>query len=95
LIAWVSGLQSKQHTSMQPCITFSPIYERPQFRDPHDRLVTAVPPRSEMRDLGWPRIYAVNEPLAIDADTIACEWDGRPVDYGAIVGHLVVADDLR
>ena len=48
-----------------------------------------------MTDLGWPRIRAVNEPLAIDAETIACGWDGTPVDYGAIVGHLVVADGLR
>jgi hypothetical protein len=37
----------------------------------------------------------VNEPLAIDANTIACQWDGKPVDYGAIVGHLVTADGLR
>jgi hypothetical protein len=48
-----------------------------------------------MTDLGWPRIRAMNEPLAIDADTIACEWDGRPPDYGAIVGHFVVADGLQ
>jgi hypothetical protein len=47
-----------------------------------------------MANLGWPRIRAMNEPLAIDADTIACEWDDNPVDYGAIVGHLVVAGGL-
>lgn len=41
------------------------------------------------------KIRAANEPLAIDADTIACEWDGKSVDYGAIVGHLVTADGLR
>ena len=69
--------------------------QRPQFRDPRGRLVAPVPERSVMEDLGWPRIRAVNEPLAIDADTIACEWDGNPVDYGAIVGHFVVADRLR
>jgi hypothetical protein len=34
------------------------------------------------------------DPLAIDADTIACQWDGKPVDYGTIVGHFVVADGL-
>ena len=69
--------------------------QRPQFRDPHGRVVTASPSPPVMTELGWPRIRAVNEPLAIDADTIACEWDGKPVDYGAIVGHLVVADGLR
>jgi hypothetical protein len=46
--------------------------QRPRFRDPHGRLVAAVPPRPAMTDLGWPRIRAVNEPLAIDAETIAC-----------------------
>src|SRR5512140_1052041 len=68
--------------------------QRPSFRDPQGRLVAVVPGRPEVPDLGWPQIRAVNEPLAIDADTIACEWDGRPVDYGAIVGHLVAVDDL-
>jgi hypothetical protein len=48
-----------------------------------------------MADLGWPRIRAANQPLGIDADTIACEWDGKPVDHGAIVGHLVTADGLE
>jgi len=66
--------------------------QRPQFRDLHGRVVTATPPRPAPEDLGWPRIQAMNDPLAIDADTIACQWDGKPVDYGAIVGHLVVAD---
>jgi hypothetical protein len=45
-------------------------------------------------DLGWPRLRAVNEPLTIDAETLACEWDGNPVDYGAIVGHLIDVDGL-
>jgi hypothetical protein len=69
--------------------------QRPRFRDPHGRVVTAAPPRPAMSELGWPRIRAMNEPLAIDADTIACGWNGKPVDYGTIVGHLVVADRLR
>jgi hypothetical protein len=69
--------------------------QRPRFRDPRGRLVTAVPARPAPADLGWARIRAVNEPLAIDAGTIACEWDGTPVDYGAIVEHLVIIDDLR
>jgi hypothetical protein len=69
--------------------------QRPQFRDPHGRVITAAPPRPALVELGWPRIRAINEPLAIDAGTIACGWDGKPVDYGAIVGHLVVADRVR
>jgi len=69
--------------------------QRPRFRDPHGRLIAAVPASPPVADLGWSQIRAVNEPLAIDADTIACEWDGTPVDYGAIVGHLVAADGLR
>jgi hypothetical protein len=68
--------------------------QRPQFRDPRGRLVPAVPASPTAADLGWPRLRAVNEPLAIDAETIACEWDGSPVDYGAIVGYLAVTDGL-
>ena len=69
--------------------------QRPQFRDPHGRVVPAAPPRPARAELGWPGIRAMNDGLAIDADTIACGWDGRPVDYGRLVGHLVVADRLR
>jgi len=69
--------------------------QRPQFRDPHGRPVAVVPSPTGVADLGWPSIRAVNESLAIDANTIACEWDGRPVDYGTIVGHLATADGLR
>jgi hypothetical protein len=68
---------------------------RPRFRNPHGLLVTANPPRPVMTDLGWPRIRAANELLAIDADTIACGWDGKPVDYGTIVGHLVATNGRR
>jgi len=68
--------------------------QRPRFRDPQRLLVVAVPGRFAVTDLGWLQIRVVNEPLAIDADTIACEWDGRPVDYGAIVGHLVALVNL-
>jgi hypothetical protein len=63
------------------------------FRDP-GRLVAAVPTRPAAPDLGWPRIRAANEALAIDADTIACEWDGTPMRYGAVVDQLVVVDGL-
>jgi len=54
-----------------------------------------VPAPPETEELGWSRIWAQNAPLAIDAATIACEWDGGPVDYGAIVGQLVDADGLQ
>jgi hypothetical protein len=69
--------------------------QRPLFRNPYGQLVPAVPAPPGMADLGWPRIRAANQPLAIDADTIAGPWDGTPVDYGTIVGHLVTADGLE
>jgi hypothetical protein len=68
--------------------------QRPRFRDPRGRLVTEVPERPVIADLGWPRIHAANAPLSITADTIACGWDGTPADHGAIVGRLLAADDL-
>jgi len=68
--------------------------QRPRFRDPQGRPVVAVPQPLAPADLGWPRIQAANAPLAIDASTIAGPWDGTPVDYGRIVGHLATADDL-
>jgi hypothetical protein len=68
--------------------------QRPQFREPGGRLVPAVPASFAPPDLGWPRIRAANEAFAIDADTIACEWDGSPVNYGAAVGQLVIVDGL-
>ncbi|HEX3483328.1 MAG TPA: DUF222 domain-containing protein [Kofleriaceae bacterium] len=68
--------------------------QRPRFRDPRGRLVAAVPQPPAPPDLGWPRILAANEPLAIDASTIAGPWDGTPVDYARIVGHLATADGL-
>jgi len=68
--------------------------QRPRFRDPHGRLVVAVPERGVAADLGWPSIRAVNQPLAISAETNACKWDGNPVDYGAVIGYLVTADGL-
>jgi hypothetical protein len=69
--------------------------QRPRFRDPHGRLVAVVPARPAVAELGWPQIRAMNAPLAVDAGTIAGPWDGTPVDYGRIVGHLVVADRLK
>jgi hypothetical protein len=68
--------------------------QRPRFRDPQGRPVPAVPQPPALGDLGWPRIRAANEPLAIDASTIAGPWDGTPVDYGRIAGHLATADRL-
>jgi hypothetical protein len=67
---------------------------RPRFRDPHGRLVAAVPGGPRVPELGWPGIRAANEPLRIDATTIAGPWDGTPVDYGRIAGHLASADGL-
>jgi len=67
---------------------------RPRFRDPSGRPVAVVPSCPAPIDLGWPRIRAANEALAIDAETVACGWDGADVDYGMIVGHLVAVDGL-
>jgi hypothetical protein len=69
--------------------------KRSQFRDPHGRLVVAVPDRPVRPEIGWPRIRAENEHLRINADTNACKWDGNPVDYGAVIGYLVTADGLN
>jgi hypothetical protein len=68
--------------------------QRPRFRDPQGRLVAAVPQPPALVDLGWPQIRAANQPLAIDANTIAGPWDGTPVDYARIVGHLATAEGL-
>jgi hypothetical protein len=68
--------------------------QRPRFRDPQGRLIAAVPQPPALVDLGWPQIRAANEPLAIDASTIAGPWDGTPVDYARIVGHLATAEGL-
>jgi hypothetical protein len=68
--------------------------QRPRFRDPQGRLVAAVPETPSPADLGWSRIRAANEPLGIDASTIAGPWDGTPVDYARIVGHLATAEGL-
>ena len=69
--------------------------QRPRFRDPQGRLVSVVPaPAATGPELGWPRIHAMNAALAIDANTIACGWDGSRVDYGALVGQLVTVGGL-
>ncbi len=70
------------------------IDQRPQFRDPRGWLVPSVPARLTGPELGWPTIRAANQPLAIDSSTIACEWDGRPMPYGAVVSQLVRVDGL-
>ena len=46
-------------------------------------------------ELGWPWLRAANAALAIDAETIACGWDGSPADYGLLVDHLIATDELR
>jgi hypothetical protein len=70
--------------------------QRPRFRDPQGRLMASVPAPAAVAvaDLGWPKIRAANAALAIDAATIAGPWDGTPVDYGRIVGHLAAADGI-
>jgi len=68
--------------------------QRPQFRDPRGRLVMPVPGRPTPPDLGWPRIRAANESLAINAETIACEWDGTRMPYATVIDHLVGVDGL-
>jgi hypothetical protein len=68
--------------------------QRPRFRDRHGRWVAAVPELPRVAELGWPQIRAANAALQIDADTIAGPWDGTPVDYGRIVGHLCAVDGL-
>jgi hypothetical protein len=68
--------------------------QRPQFRDPRGRLVAQAPARTATSELGWPTIRAANTALALDADTIACEWDGTPMPYGTMIDQLVVVDEL-
>ena len=68
--------------------------QRPRFRDPHGRWVPAVPELPRVAELGWPQIRAANAALQIDTGTIAGPWDGTPVDYGRIVGHLCAVDGL-
>jgi hypothetical protein len=68
---------------------------RPHFRDPRGHLVAVVPPHPATTALGWATLTAANAPLAIDANTLACEWDGTRADYGAMVGDLLAADGLE
>jgi hypothetical protein len=68
---------------------------RPQFRDPRGRIVPAVPERYSAADLGWPRIRAANAGLGISAETIACEWNGKPMPYANVVDQLVTTDKLN
>jgi hypothetical protein len=58
------------------------------------RSVSHVPAEA-IQDLGWPRMRAANEALGIDANTIACGWDGSRIDYGMVIHDLVVADGLQ
>jgi hypothetical protein len=70
--------------------------QRPRFRDPRGGLVPAVARRPAVAPgaLGWPHIRAANEALAIDAGTHACDWDGKPMPYGTVIGHLAITDAL-
>jgi hypothetical protein len=68
---------------------------RPRFRDPRGRLVAEVPAPRVSGDLGWPRIREMNRPLGISASTVACGWDGKRVNYGAVIGYLAASDGMR
>jgi hypothetical protein len=65
----------------------------PQFRDPAGKLIVAVPERAVPADLGWPAIRAANAEMKIDASTPPC-WDGTPMSYRRVIGHLAFADKL-
>ena len=64
----------------------------PTFFDPDDRQVHAVPPRRSLPALGLPALIAANQQLAITPETAACGWDGRPIDYAAVIDDLAAAD---
>jgi hypothetical protein len=51
--------------------------------------------RRQRGELSWTWLRSANSALAIDAQTIACEWDGSTADYGLIVDHRVAIDQLR
>jgi hypothetical protein len=55
------------------------------------REVHAEPPQPRAVDAAraWSAIRAANDALAIDAATGQCGWDGRPVDYGLVIGDLL------
>ena len=68
---------------------------RPRFRDAGGREVAAVPAPPTTTALGWSTIQTANAPLSITAATIAGPWDGTPVDYGRITGHLASLEHGR
>jgi hypothetical protein len=65
---------------------------RPRFRDRTGKVVTAVTARVMPADLGWPAIRARNAGTTIRTRSM---WDGTPVAYGRVVGHLAFADRRR
>jgi hypothetical protein len=68
--------------------------QQPRFFDPRGREVKDVPAAPQLPDLGWPALLDRNTDLEITAETAACLWDGRPVDYGAVIDELVRVDGL-
>jgi hypothetical protein len=68
---------------------------RPGCGGPRGRIVPAVPERHSASDLGWPSIRAANAGLGINAETIACEWSGKPMPYANVVDQLVTVDELN
>jgi hypothetical protein len=65
---------------------------RPRFRDRAGTVVTAVTERAVPADLGWPTIRARNAEVTMRTRSA---WDGTPVAYGRVVGHLAFADGRR
>jgi hypothetical protein len=67
--------------------TIELLEDGPRFRDRSGTVVTAVAERVKPADLGWPVIRARNGRLGARS-----AWEGTPVSYGRIVGHLAFAD---
>jgi hypothetical protein len=59
------------------------------FRDDRGRLVESIPQPARPANLGWPSILTANETLQITNETLACGWDGMPVDYYLATDALV------
>jgi hypothetical protein len=64
-----------------------------EFRDDRGCLVESIPKPARPANLGWPAILSANEALQITNETLACGWDGLPVDYHLAIDALVRYDD--
>jgi Domain of unknown function (DUF222)/HNH endonuclease len=61
------------------------------FRDPNGEVIPSTGPRLklERRSIGWPTIAKQNDGLGLHAETAACKWNSRPVNYSLAVGALI------